>query len=74
MSLTGIFNTEMINRPQLRFRPHCTCLIKDISTPEFRVNRKFSQRLQSRSESNIVHTDKLLSSLTLKSYTPTSTC
>lgn len=38
--------------------------------PEFRVNRKFRQRLQSRSESHIVHTDKLLSSLIQKPHTP----
>lgn len=48
-------------------------MIKDISTPEFTVNREFRQRLQSRSESNIVHTDQLLSSLALKSCTSTST-
>lgn len=47
MSLIDILNIE---RPQGKFRPHCTYEIKDISTLELPVNRKFRQRLQSRSE------------------------
>lgn len=60
----------MINRPQLRFKHSCTCVTKEVSTPD----RKFSERIQKGSWGNIVHTDKPFSSLILKSQTPTSTC
>lgn len=70
MSLVGIFNIIMINRPQLRFKPSCICATKEVPTPD----RKFSERIQKRSWGNIVHTDKPFSSLILKSQTPTSTC
>lgn len=65
-SSVGIFIIKMIERPLLKFKPSCTCMIKDVSTQRS-VNRKFIEGVKSRSKTNIVHSYKLLSILTLKS-------